>query len=222
MNIIITGATGAVGSEVLRQALLNKDIKKITLLTRSKIEIRDKKVNVVMHNNFLDYSNCKDLFKTHDSLIWCLGVSQSQVSKQIYEVITYQYTIACVNEIKKQNKNLNFIFISGEGADQTGKSNILFAKVKGKTENALKQSGLKDIYLIRPGGINPIHKNKNTAFTNKLILPFLPMLDYLFPKYFISSVTLAKTILHILKTKPKQQLWRNKDLKKLFSEIENQ
>ncbi len=219
MKIIVTGATGMVGAEVIRQAILDKDIEEITAIVRKPLDIHHPKIKTILHQNFSDYSSLSNVFKNNDALIWCLGISQSQVSKEKYNEITFDYTLAVANEIQKINPSLTFLFLSGEGADRTEKSKTIFARVKGKAENALIKLEMKHLYIARPGGIKPIHKNPNTAFIYKLLIPFFPLLELLFPTKMINSVQLAKAMLNIVKTKPQEQLWYNMDLKNLSKKL---
>ena len=89
MKIIVTGATGLVGAEVLRQAILDETIEEITAIVRRPLSLQHPKIKTIIHQNFLDYSTLSDVIKKHDAFLWCLGISQSQVSKEEYQTITY-------------------------------------------------------------------------------------------------------------------------------------
>lgn len=215
MKIIVTGATGLVGAEVLRQAILDKDVEEITALVRRPIDISHPKIKTVIHSDFLNFSGLEDLFKSYDAMVWALGISQTQVSKQQYEVITYDYTMAAANAIQKSNPEIAFLFVSGGGADSTEKSSTIFARVKGKTENALIKLEPKKLYCVRPAGIKPIHKNPNTSFLNKLFIPLFPIFEILTPNFVIASDKLAIAILRILKNGSDKIIIENKELKEL-------
>src|SRR5262245_42727081 len=129
MKILVTGATGMAGAEVIRQAIADQSIEKITALVRKPLLLKDARLQIVIHADFLDYSNCAHLFREHDVCIWCLGISQTQVSKQEYHTITYEYVVAAANAMLAVNPSIGFIFISGDGADPTEKSKTLFARV---------------------------------------------------------------------------------------------
>jgi len=122
MKIIVTGATGLVGAEVLRLAINDKEIEQVTALTRRPSIIQHPKIRTVLHNDFLNYAGLDDLFKEHDAIIWCLGISVSQVKKEQYHVITYDYATAAAKAILKANPAMHFIFLSGEGADPSEKA----------------------------------------------------------------------------------------------------
>ncbi len=219
MKIIVTGATGLVGAEVLRQAILDETIEEITAIVRRPLSLQHPKIKTIIHQNFLDYSTLSDVIKKHDAFLWCLGISQSQVSKEEYQTITYDYTIAAANAVEKVNPEMTFLFLSGMGADSSEKSKTIFARVKGKAENALLKMSFKKLFIVRPGGIKPIHKNPNTAFSNKIMIPFFPILELLYPAMVISSVQLAKVIVHIAKNGSEKQLMENTFLKEIAKNL---
>jgi uncharacterized protein YbjT (DUF2867 family) len=212
MRIIIFGATGTVGAEVVRQGILDPAVEEITAIVRRPLEISDPKLKVIEHQNYMDFSALRDTLKNQDACLWCLGVSQSQVSEQEYITITYGYALAAAKEVLNNNPNGTFVFLSGEGADQNEKSFTLFGRIKGRTEKVLLQLPFKKIYIARPAGIQPIHLNKNTSFFNKLVVPFFPLLKLIAPAMVITSVQLADALLSIAKNGYKKTIIENKDL----------
>ena len=214
MKLIITGATGMVGSEVLRQAIADNEIESITIIVRRPTDVTHPKLKTIIHQNFLDYSNLTDVFKSNDALIWCLGISQNVVSKEEYIKITYDYTVAAAKAVVQTNYELKFLFISGEGADNTEQTKILFGKIKGRTENALMQMLLKNLYIIRPGAIIPVHKQSNLPFILKLQYSLVKAFKWVKPSMVITSAELAKVLLYIAKEKP-PGLFRQINLKNI-------
>src|SRR5437762_3346998 len=99
MKIIVTGATGMVGSEVIRQAILDKDIEEITAIVRKPLDVTHPKLKTVIHQDFMDYLSLMEIFKKNDACLWCLGISQNLVSKEEYYKITYDYTIAAAKDM---------------------------------------------------------------------------------------------------------------------------
>jgi uncharacterized protein YbjT (DUF2867 family) len=215
MKILVTGATGLVGAEVIREAIKDDEIKQITAIARRSLSIRHPKLTTILHEDFLNYNNLLPVIAAHDVCLWCLGISQTQVNKEQYHVITYDYAIAAANAIKKANPAMTFLFLSGEGADQTEKSRQIFARVKGKTEKALLQLGLSKLYIARPGGIRPINKNPNAPFLYKLLIPLFPLMEFLTPRKMINSVQVARALLNIVKTRPEKVIIENVELKEL-------
>ncbi len=215
MKIIVIGATGLVGAEVVREAIKNPAITAITAIVRSPLNLQHPKLKVIQHQDFLNYDALQQEIKTADAVLWCLGISQTQVSKEQYEIITYDYTIAAAKAVQQFNPDCTFIFLSGEGADNTEQSKTIFARVKGKAENELNKMQLKKLFIVRPAGIKPINKNPKTAFSNKLMIPFFPLFELLMPNFVISSAQLAKAMLYIALNGNKNKLIRNIELKKI-------
>jgi hypothetical protein len=217
MKIIITCATGMIGAEVLRQALEDDAITKIVAVVRRPLSTQHHKLTAVIHTNFLDYSLLTHIFKQADACIWCPGVSQMQVSKEEYAVITHDYTIAAAKAITAANPNCIFLFTSGDGADTTEKSSTIFAREKGRTENDLVKMGMKNLCVIRPGAIKPINEYSSTPpFMYKInyaIIGLLYPLVKIFSSWLIiKSTQIAKAVLHVIKNGSEKKLLTNKDM----------
>jgi uncharacterized protein YbjT (DUF2867 family) len=214
-RILITGATGLAGSEVIRQALMDDEISQVTALVRRPLAVENPKLKVVLHADFKDYSGLADTFAAHDACIWCLGISQTQVTEAEYIKITYDYVITAAQAMLNANPGISFVFLSGMGADSQEKSRTLFARTKGKAENNLKRLPFKQLFIARPGGIIPVHKKENAAFFEKLAIPFYPIIQYLAPFAMISSVVLAKALLQLAKHGYERTILENMALKRL-------
>ena len=197
MKIIITGATGLVGSEVLRAAVDDRSIDEVIVLVRNPPEFRNRKITVVIHKDYSDYSAVGEYFQKADALIWCLGISQTQVSRKQYEEITYDYTKACIDFCKEIKSSIRFVFVSGDGADRTEKSRTLFKRLKGKAENELLHSGLPDIIIARPDAVRPRRKNKRAPLAYKLVYPLFPLVEKLAPHKVIWSDVLGRALIRL-------------------------
>jgi uncharacterized protein YbjT (DUF2867 family) len=219
MKLIITGATGMVGYEVLRQAIAANDIESITIIVRRPTDVMHPKLKTIIQQNFLDYSNLSDVFKNNDACIWCLGISQNLVSKEEYIKITYDYTIAFAKDMLNANADMAFLFLSGEGADNTEKTKVLFGKIKGRTENALLKMPFRKLYIARPGAIIPVRKQKNLQFIMKLQYTLVRMFQWVKPSMVIRSDELAKVLVHIIASNLTQGLFRQLQIKSLSKEL---
>lgn len=213
VKILVTGATGMVGSEVVRQALIDPEIEQITALLRRPLKVEHPKLKTVLHQNFLNYSGLADVFRAQDACLWCLGISQSQVSKEEYHKITYDHAVAGAQAMLAANPEITFLFLSGLGADSTEKSRVLFARVKGMTENALRKLPFKKFYIARPGGIKPTHPKEHAPFIEKIWLPLFPLFNFLRPTMFITSEELARGMLRVLKEGSSKTIIDNAELK---------
>ncbi|MBV9963764.1 MAG: NAD(P)H-binding protein [Parafilimonas sp.] len=219
MKLIITGATGMVGSEVLRQSIADDEIESVTIIVRRQTDITHPKLKTIIHQIFLDYSNLTDVFKNNDACIWCLGISQNLVSKEEYIKITYDYTVAFARDMLKVIDAMSFLFLSGRGADNTEKTRVLFGKIKGRTENALHQLPFQKLYIARPAGILPIHKQKNLAFILRLQYALVKVFSYITPSFIIKSDELAKALIYIVKNNASSQLYNDVQLKQIAKQL---
>lgn len=215
MKVIVTGATGLIGTEVVRQAIIDNNIDEIIVLVRKKPELAHPKITVVLHKNFSDYSGLEEYFQKADALIWCLGISQTQVNKKQYEAITYDYTKACIDFCKQVKPSIRFVFVSGDGADRKEKSRTLFKRLKGKAENALLQSGLHDVIIARPDAVRPRHKNKRAPFAYKLVYPLFPLVEWLAPSKIIWSDVLGRALLRLAGNGHEKNTLENMELRQL-------
>jgi uncharacterized protein YbjT (DUF2867 family) len=215
IRIIVTGATGLAGSEVVRQAILDDGISEITALVRRPLPFQHPKLKIVLHDNYRDYSSLTPVFAAHDACVWCLGISQTQVEEDEYIRITYEYVVTAAQAMLGANPGIAFLFLSGAGADPQEKSRTLFARIKGKAENNLKRLPFKRLIIARPGGIIPVHAKERPAFFEKVLIPIYPILGILFPSLTIDSVDLAKAMLHLVKYGSGKTTVENKDLKRV-------
>jgi len=214
MRIIVTGATGLIGAEVIRQAIINDDIDTVVAITRSKPPVISSKLLFVQHNYFNDFSVLGDHFADADALIWALGISQTQVNKAEYIAITYDYVMACAKQCLISNPSSRFVFVSGNGADITERSSTIFRRIKGKAENGLNASGL-NVFIARPDAVRPRHKNKKAPFLYKLAYPFFPLIELFAPSKIIWSDTLARALLKIAMNKTNSKICENPELREL-------
>ncbi|KAJ5954235.1 hypothetical protein N7501_008514 [Penicillium viridicatum] len=179
MHLILTGATGLVGSSVLDAMLKNAAVSKISILSRSPVRMaedaKDPRVHVITHKDFESYTpELLHQLKDADGCVWALGTSQTNVTKEQYVKITKDYTLAAANAfstIKPSDHPFRFIHVSGEGATQTpGRFSAIFARVKGETETILGTlSETKPTFrvdTVRPAFVDPA--------THDAIKPYIP------------------------------------------------
>ncbi|HYC39122.1 MAG TPA: NAD(P)H-binding protein [Chitinophagaceae bacterium] len=214
MKIIVTGATGMVGSELVRQALEDPEISEVIAVVRNILPLEHLRLRVVIHNNFMDYDELSSLFASCHACIWCLGVSQLQVSRKEYHVITYDYTVAAANAMLASNPGIIFVLVSGEGADPEGRARTLFGQVKGKTEKALMEMPFQKLMIARPAGIMPVSKNPRAPLAYRLFYSTYPIWKLLTPSRVITSVQLAKALLELIKKPAGNKIvYSNRELK---------
>jgi hypothetical protein len=158
---------------VLYACLNHPAIKKVSAISRHSIGKKHEKLVEIIHKDFLNYTNIEDKLEGHDACYWCLGVSQSKVrKKEDYTRITYDYTMEAAKVLERLNPGMTFCFLSGLGTDQTQKSRMMWARIKGKAEKDLGNFNFK-LYNFRPGFIHPIKGQKSSTMLGRLFYPFI-------------------------------------------------
>ena len=213
MKLIVTGATGTAGAEVVRQALQDVTITTVTALVRRPLDITHPKLTTIIHKDYLNYAGLDGLFQSHQACIWCLGTSQTQVNKEQYEVITHMYTFAAAQAMLHANPGIGFVFLSAEGADPHEKSRLIFERIKGKTENDLGKLAFKNLHIARPSAIWPIHSNPNSPFLLKLFTPLFPILGFISPSSVIKADVLGRAMIQLAKHGHTKRILENEELK---------
>ncbi|ANB15339.1 hypothetical protein AWJ20_2966 [Sugiyamaella lignohabitans] len=214
MKLLLTGATGLSGGETLKQALEDSSIDQVTVLTRKTVGKSHPKLKEIIFSDFAgDYSEviAKNDLASHDACIWALGISQRDVSKEDYIKITYDYTMAAAKAFNQANPNMKFLFLSGQGADQTEKSYFLFGRVKGKTERELTEIYKNRAFIFRPGYIQPSTPRPNPRTGEGLFSKLTPFVNAISGQRFASpSADLAKAMINVAKNGSSIHLFDNR------------
>jgi len=218
-TILIIGATGMVGREVLNHLLADETVGKIISIGRRTTGLTNDKLVEIVHDNFLDFSGLADQLTGIDVCFYCLGIYQSQVSKDRYFEITCDYQKALTDVLQMSSPNARFVLFSAQGADPSENSRMVFAKAKGRAENLLMQTEFPHKYIFRPGYIHPSGDRKPPVLGYKIMLPFLGILINLFPGLGISSSDLALAMVNTgLYSQTVSALYEAGDIKKLLKE----
>jgi uncharacterized protein YbjT (DUF2867 family) len=218
MRVLIFGATGMVGQGVLRECLLDPDIEAVQTVGRSSTGLHDAKLREIVQPDLFHYSGIEAELKGFDACFFCLGVSSAGMSEQQYENLTYTLTLAAAETLSRLNLAMTFVYVSGAGTDSSEKGRTMWARIKGKTENAILRLPFKAAYMFRPGVIQPVHgaRSKATAYRigYALTKPALPLLRHLFPRYILTTEEIGRAMIHVAKrgaTKKVLESWDIRD-----------
>ena len=215
MKVIILGSTGMIGKGVLLECLEYSNIKNILVLNRQSCNISHNKLKEIIHENFFDFSTIKEQLKGFNACFFCLGVSAAGLDEKKYSKITYDLTLGFAQIMLELNPNSIFCYVSGAGTDSSEKGRIMWARIKGKTENALLALPFKESYMFRPGYIQPLKgvKSKTGAY-NVFYSIFKPF--YLILKsckaLVTDSVTLGRAMIHVAMNGYDKRIIRSKDI----------
>lgn len=223
LNAVIFGASGMVGQSVLRECLLDGGISSVTTVSRSPMHLTHPKLRNLVHADFLDFSVLAKQFKRTDVCFYCLGIASSGLSEEEYKKITYDYTLAAAKTLLKVNPKLTFIFISGAGADSSEQGRIMWARIKGKTENALFAMNIKSVYAIRPAFIQPLHgitsRTRLYRILYRVFWPLMPLIKFLAPNSVTTTEDLGKVMIYIAREGAPQRLLESRDIVALTKKI---
>jgi len=195
IKIIITGATGMVGEGVLHEALNSDYIEEVLVIGRKPTGYVHPKLKEFQLLDFYKPEGLSDLVREYDACLFCLGVSSIGMKEEEFTLKTYTLTIGFAAVLAKSNPSMTFSYISGSATDSTEKGAIMWARVKGKTENDLAKLGFKNTYVFRPGYLQPTVGMKNTLSYYKFIDWLYPFLKLIIPNHTSRLSELGKAMI---------------------------
>lgn len=216
MKVIITGSTGMVGEGVLLECINNEHVTVILLLNRKHHPITDPKVKEIIVKDFMQAEGIQDTLQGYDACFFCAGISSVGLKEDIYKHITYDVTMHVAKILSTVNPAMTFIYVSGSGTDSSEKGKLMWARVKGKTENDLLQLPFKAVYNFRPGIMRSTPGQKNVKWGFKIIDALYPMLNFLFPAFVSTLQELALAMITVVITPYKSTTLEVKDIKKIL------
>jgi uncharacterized protein YbjT (DUF2867 family) len=203
MKVILFGATGMVGQGVLRECLLDAGVESVLAVGRSPTGQQHAKLREIVHDNFLYYSTIESELTGYDACFFCLGVSSVGMDEQRYRHLTYDITLAAATTLAKLNPQMVFIYVTGRSTDSTEQGPMMWARVKGKTENDLLKLPFKAAYMFRPAGIQPLHGIKSkTAWIQAIYVvtgPLLTLLNRTSPKFMTTTEQVGRAMIKVAK-----------------------
>jgi hypothetical protein len=183
IRVIITGSTGMVGEGVLHECLNHPEVESILIINRHSSGVIHPKVKEIIHSNFFNFTGLADQLQDYNACFFCLGVSSVGMKENEYYRLTYTLTMHVALVLLKANPMITFCYISGTGTDSSEKGRMMWARVKGKTENDLMKLPFKDVYNFRPGVLKPTKGLKNTLVYYKYFGWLLPVIKLLAPNH---------------------------------------
>lgn len=210
MKIIITGATGMIGEGVLLATLNHPAITGILMVNRRTSQLRHPKLSELIVKNFIDLDAHSTQLTGYDGCFYCAGISSFGMNEEKYKHITFYTTMMFAQKLADLNPHMTFFYLSGLYADSSEDGKIMWARVKGKTENALLKLRFRDVYSFRPGFIIPLKAQKNTRLIYKLLNLIYP---FVFPNQTLKYDEIATALVRILESGCKEKILEIKDLK---------
>jgi len=222
MKLIIFGATGMVGQGVLRAALDAPDVERVLIVVRSHVQSTHPKLKQLVHKTFDDLSGLEEQLKGYDACFYSAGVSSSGISEADYERITYNYTLAAAETLARLNLDMKFIYVSGRGTATTEKGSEMWARVKGRTENALFRLPFKAVFMFRPAYIKPSNGERSQTKSYRMVYQLtswmFPALKLVFPQLVTSTNELSYAALRMFREDTASRVLESAEIARLGSE----
>jgi uncharacterized protein YbjT (DUF2867 family) len=220
MNVLLFGATGMVGDGVLHECLADSRVHSVLAITRSPLGITNAKLRELRRKDFFDFRDIAREFEPIDACFFCLGVSSVGMKEQDYYHLTYDLTLSAASALAGARRNATFCYVSGEGTDSSERGRSMWARVKGKTENALLALPLK-AYMFRPGLIRPRpgarSKTRWYRVFYSIMGPLYPLLYRVAARHMTTSENLGRAMITAAANGYPKRVLENTDINKLAS-----
>ncbi|MEV6353049.1 epimerase [Streptomyces hydrogenans] len=217
MKAVVFGASGLIGDGFLQESLRAHDVTEVVAVVRTPLPVTHPKLRQVLHGDFLDFTQIADELAGADACFWGLGVSSVGLDPQEYERVTYGYTTAAGHVLATINPDLTFVYVSGGGTDSTERGRSRWARVKGRTENAVI-AAFPHGYALRPGFVRPSHgtRSRTTAYrwADAAVAPLAPLLRLLrlAPSLMTDTSELGQAALHLARHGFSRHVLENRDI----------
>jgi len=220
-HVLITGASGMIGSLVLELCLESPEVSKVTSLLRRASGIRHEKLNEAIIEDFLHLDESADYFTSVDVVFYCIGVYTGTVDRDQFRKITVDYPETLARVVLSQNPDVTFCLLSGAGADRTEKSRMMFAQDKGAIENRLSSMGFQAFHAFRPGYIYPVTSRNEPSFSYRLMRRLYPVLKLLGPGFSVTSTDLAAAVFTVGMQGCDLEILENRDIRNVVIDSGN-
>ena len=212
MKVIITGATGMVGEGVLLECLQNAEVSEVLIISRSKYALQHPKLKELIVPDFLALNRFAPDVTGYDACFFCAGISSVGMKEDKYTRITYDTTMAFAKALLAVNKNMCFTYVSGAHTDSTEKGRLMWARVKGKTENDLGKLPFKSEYNFRPGVMLPFPGQKNWKSAYKVLAGIIKIFS---PKSVLTIREVGRAMIKVVKDGYSKNILEVADIKLL-------
>jgi len=212
MKIIITGTTGMAGEGVLLECLENTSVQEVLSISRKPFGVKHEKLTELIVPDFTKLGDFREQVSCYDACFFCAGISSVGMSEDNYRYITYDTTLAFAKVLYEVNPAMTFIYISGAGTDSSEKAKVMWARIKGKTENDLAAIGFAKQYNFRPGGMQPY---KNQQHAKKLYVIIAKILKVLIPSKILTLSEVGMAMIHAVQREALPNVLEIKDIRLL-------
>jgi len=201
VRVILFGATGMVGAGVLLECVADARVESLVAIVRSSTGRSHPKLREILHADFFNYDHLRAEFASCDGCFFCLGVTSVGLNETQYTRLTYDLTTAAARAMVDVNPNMTFCYVSGIGTDSTERGRTMWARVKGRTENAILALPFKAAFMFRPGFIQPVNGVRSKTAWYQLaydiIGPISPLLMRIAPTQVTTTARLGRAMIRV-------------------------
>src|SRR4029077_9214292 len=205
-----------VGQGVLLECLLDPDVESVLAVVRNASLPQDDKLREIVHQDVYVLVSIAARLSGYDACFFCLGVSSVGMKEDRYRRVTYELTVSVARTLANLNPTMTFIYVSGAGTDSTERGRLMWARVKGRTENALLQIRFNAVFLFRPGYVQLLHGIRTkTAWYGAfyaVVRPFNPLAKMLVPNYVTTTECVGRAMLNVTKRGFPNPVLENRDI----------
>jgi uncharacterized protein YbjT (DUF2867 family) len=217
MKVILFGASGMVGQGALRECLQAPDVEKVLSVSRRPLGgPGHPKLEELVHEDLSDLTAVEGRLSGYDACFFCVGVTSAGLSEEAYRKVTVGLTLAAARPLARLNPRMTFVFVSGMGADSTGTSRTMWARVKGEAENAVLALPFRAAYVFRPAFIRPLHgiQSRTRAYRvlYPVLAPFVPLLERVAPGVMTTTEAVGRAMLEAVRHGAPKRVLENADV----------
>ena len=216
MKVIITGTTGMVGKGVLLECLDHHEVNEVLSISRKPLGLDHPKLKELIHYDFSEFESAADQLIGYDACFACMGVSAAGLNQEDYSKMTYDFTISLAITLYKINPNMTFNYVSGQGTDSSENGRTMWARVKGRTENALLAMGFRQAFMFRPGAIIPLRGIQPSSKLYRVLINnlawLLRLLKRIFPSSIIDTTQIGLAMIHSVSFGYNKQILNPRDI----------
>ena len=208
-----------IGQGVLRECLLDADVTRVLAIGRTATGVQHAKLQEIAHPDLWNYAAIEDRLRGFDACFFCLGVTSAGMSESDYRRVTYGITIAAAETLCQLNPVMTFVFVSGAGADSSEQGRLMWARVKGKTENAIIRLPFKASYVFRPGVVQPMHGERSRTAAYRVLYtitkPLVPLIRRLWPNQILTTEQFGRAMLFVVRHGAPKRVLESADINAL-------
>lgn len=215
-NVLITGASGMIGGLVLRACLERPDVARVTAVVRQPLGVQHPKLTEVLLADVGDPAPIAAALQGQDVCFYCIGVYTGAVPRDVFRRITVDDTLAFAKALRQGSPGATFCLLSGDGADRTEKSRLMFARDKGAQENGLVRLAFPHLHVFRPGYIYPVERRREPNLSYRIFRAlYKPLISKFGAGASVTSVQLAQAMVRVGLEGGAQEIYENRDIRAL-------